>query len=73
MHKPQEHHWKPLKHILCYLIDIAHHGLFLESLKSLSVIGFCDVNWESNTDDRKLTIIFCVHVGPNVCLLRITK
>lgn len=59
-------HWKSVKKIPWYLIRTLDYELHLIKSSSLSLRGFCDIDWASNTDDRRSTLGSCVSLVPNL-------
>lgn len=54
---PLEDHWKVVKRILRYLQGTINHGLLLASagnITPITITGFCDADWASYPDDRRL-------------------
>jgi len=45
MHNPQDHHWKAVKRILCYLAGTTNHGLLIKRNSHSSILGFVDADW----------------------------
>lgn len=37
-------------------------GLFLSTKPGTSLVGYCDVDWASNPDERKFTASHCVYL-----------
>ena len=66
MQNPMKVHWKIVKRILQYLSDTLDFGTHLKKSNNLNVIGLCDVDWASNSDDRRSTLAYCVYLGPNL-------
>jgi len=65
IHVSQEHHYKAVKWILCYVADTLHHGLILKPSPSLSIIGFSNSDWVLDLDDERSTGGYCVYLGKN--------
>jgi len=66
MHSPQDHHWKAVKRILCYLAGTRTHGLIIQQCSSPSIRAFSDADWGGDVDDRKSTTGYCVFYGRNI-------
>ncbi|RVW65795.1 Retrovirus-related Pol polyprotein from transposon RE1 [Vitis vinifera] len=63
MQNPLEFHWKIVKRILRYLNGTLDYGLHLRRSSQLNLVGFCDVDWATNPDDRRSTLGYCVFLG----------
>ena len=63
MQNPLEFHWKIVKRILRYLNGTLDYGLHLRRSSQLNLVGFCDVDWATNPDDRRSTSSYCVFLG----------
>lgn len=64
-----EKHWKVVKRILRYLSGTLHYGLLIQPApihQPLSLLGFYNVDWASNHDDRRSTSDACMFLGPNI-------
>ena len=57
-----------VKRIMRYLVGTFDYGLHLRKADSqgLCFVGFCDIDWASNLDDRRSTSGYCVYLGPNL-------
>ncbi|KAL6345227.1 hypothetical protein AAG906_015710 [Vitis piasezkii] len=64
--KKGEEHWKVVKRILRYLQGTLQHGLHLKKSSNLDLVGFCDVDWAYDLDDRRATSRHCVFLQPNL-------
>jgi hypothetical protein len=63
MSKPNEQHWIAMKRVLRYLQQTAHVSLLLDSDSTLTVTGYCDADWGTDTDDRRSITGACFFVG----------
>ena len=63
---PLEEQWKAMKRILHYLVGTLHHGLVLSQSTFLQLVGFCDVDWANDFNDRRSTSDRCVFLGSNL-------
>ena len=63
---PRQNHWSYVKRIFRYLNGIINYGLFYDGNGSLELIGFCDVEWTSDSINRqsKSGYIFILGNGP---------
>ena len=52
--KPTMEYWKSIKHIMCYLNGTRNYGLLYDK-KVTDFIGYSDVDWASDLDDRRST------------------
>jgi len=66
MHNPQDHHWKAIKRILCYLVGTTNHWLLIKRNSHSSILGLADVNWGTVLDDRKSTTEYAVFLCSNI-------
>lgn len=66
MHNPKIIHWQLVKQILRCLKGTLANGLLLMHPDNLSLVGFVDVDWASDPDDRKSTIGFYAFFGSNL-------
>ncbi|XP_019077636.2 secreted RxLR effector protein 161-like [Vitis vinifera] len=66
MQKPLDTHWKVVKQILRYLNGITDLGIVLKPSEAMNLVGFCDVDWGSDVDDRRSTSGHCVFLGKNL-------
>lgn len=55
MQKPLDTHWKAVKRILRYLNGTTDLGIVLKPSETMNLVGFCDVDWGSDVDDRRST------------------
>ncbi|KAG8482310.1 hypothetical protein CXB51_027300 [Gossypium anomalum] len=63
MHAPTSSHMVALKRILRYLCGTISHGLVFRPSDRLSLVGYADVNWGLDFDDRRSTTGYCVYFG----------
>ncbi|KAG8496407.1 hypothetical protein CXB51_009171 [Gossypium anomalum] len=63
MHTPTTAHMVALKRILRYLRGTLSHGLVFRQSDRLSLVGYADVNWGLDFDDRRSTTGYCVYFG----------
>ncbi|KAE8706337.1 ACT domain-containing protein ACR1 [Hibiscus syriacus] len=69
MHDPRQEHLVVVKRILRYLVGTINHGLVIApAVVGFNVIAFTDVDWATNTDDRKSISGYCVFVGDNLVM-----
>ena len=66
MQNPLESHWKAVKRILRYLSGTLDYGLHLRRSSQLNLVGFCDVDWAMDPDDRRSTSSYCAFLGENL-------
>ncbi|KAA0059238.1 putative mitochondrial protein [Cucumis melo var. makuwa] len=66
IHTPKHTHWQLVKRILRYLKGVLYHALWLSKSDNMSLDGFVDADWASDSDDRKSTSGFCVYFGNNL-------
>ena len=66
MQRPTDEQWKTVKHILRYLRATMDYGIHLNKAIELSLIGFSNVDWGSNPDDRRSVSGHCVFFGNNI-------
>ena len=66
MHNPLKSHWKIVKRLLRYLSGTMNYGLHLRRSNRLNVTGFCDADWGSDPDNRKLVPGYCIFLGSNL-------
>ena len=52
---PKESHLNVVKRIIKYVSGICDFGLFYSKESNVSLAGYSDADWASNTDDRKST------------------
>ncbi|XP_019427177.1 PREDICTED: uncharacterized protein LOC109335499 [Lupinus angustifolius] len=67
--KPLNSHWTVVKRILRYLQGTKHLGLTITSINThsdLPLIAYCNADWASDIDDRKLTSGACLYLGPHL-------
>ena len=65
MHKPSEHDYHCLKHILRYIFGTLGRGLLIRP-GDLELRGFSDSDWANDKNDRKFTSGFLIFLGPNL-------
>ena len=63
---PRVSHLNAVKRIIKYVGGTCDYGLFYSKESNLSLVGFSDSDWDSNTDDRKSTTGGCFYVGANL-------
>lgn len=63
MHTPLLTHWKAVKRIIRYVNGTLEFGVHLHPSSSLSIYGYCDVDWGNDPDDRRSTSGFCWFLG----------
>ncbi|XP_042962617.1 secreted RxLR effector protein 161-like [Carya illinoinensis] len=64
--KPKESHLTKVKRILKYLSAMVNYGIWYSRDSNLSLVGYSDVDWAGNADDRKSTIGGCFYVSSNL-------
>ena len=66
MKTPREIHWKEAKRILHYIRGTIHFGIHYSSEGTPLLIGFTDLDWAGDPDDRKSTAgyVFSLGLGP---------
>ena len=62
---PKVSHLNIVKRIIKYVSGTCDYGLFYSKESNLSLVGYLDLDWASNADDRKSTTSGCFYVGPN--------
>ena len=55
-----------IKRIIKYVIGTCDYRLFYSKESNLSLVGFSNLDWVSNADDRKSTTGGCFYVGANL-------
>ncbi|GAA0141045.1 transmembrane signal receptor [Lithospermum erythrorhizon] len=63
---PKESHLNLVKRILKYVQGTCNHGLLYTFDTNTSLVGYCDVDWAGNMEDRKSTSGGCFFVGNNL-------
>ena len=58
-------HWTGAKHVLRYLKNTLHFGLFYK-LDSFAINAYCDSDWAGDPNDRRSTCGYGMFVGPNL-------
>ena len=59
-------HLNAVKRIIKYVSGTYDYGFFYSKESNLSLVGFSNLDWASNADDRKSTIGGCFYVGANL-------
>ena len=63
---PKVSHLNIVKRIIKYVSGTCDYGLFYSKESNLSLVGYLDLDWASNADDRKSTTSGCFYVGANL-------
>ncbi|KAF5471838.1 hypothetical protein F2P56_008604 [Juglans regia] len=63
---PKESHLTAVNRILKYLSATIDYGIWYSKDLNLSLVGYSDVDWTGNADDRKSTAGGCFYVGSNL-------
>ena len=58
-------HWTGAKHVLRYLKNTLHFGLFYKP-DSFAINVYCDSDWAGDPNDRHSTCGYGMFVGPNL-------
>ena len=61
-HEPHESHWQASKHILRYIWGTTCYGLHY-TLGDPHIVGYTDLDWVGDVDDRKSTSRFIFYLG----------
>ena len=60
---PKVSHLNAVKRIIKYFSGTCDYGFFYSKESNLSLVGFFDLDWAGNADDKKSTIDGCFYVG----------
>ena len=63
---PKKSHLNAVKRILKYVKGTIEVGLFYSKQTNQNLVGFCDVDWAGNLDDRRSTTGGCFFLGNNL-------
>ena len=63
---PKVSHLNIVKRIIKYVSGTCDYGLFYSKESNLSLVGFSDLDWANNANDRKSTTGRCFYVGVNL-------
>ena len=63
---PTRKHWNSIKHILCYLHETIDMCLFYLRESKQQLLGYTDLNFQSNRNSRKSTSRFVLALGGKV-------
>ena len=63
---PKVSHLNAVKRIIKYVSGTCDYGFFYSKESNLSLVGFFDLDWAGNADDKKSTIDGCFYVGANL-------
>lgn len=66
---PKEKHHLAVKKIIKYVRGTSEFGVWYSSGSSLNLVGYCDLDWYENYDDRKTTIEACFFYKNNLMSL----
>ncbi|XP_028550845.1 uncharacterized protein LOC114579668 [Dendrobium catenatum] len=72
MHNPINMNFQDLKHLLRYIKDTINYGLRIQS-ENLMLRTYTNVDWASDSADRKSITSFCTFLGPNLIYWSIKK
>jgi hypothetical protein len=60
---PSLEHWIMVKQIFRYMQGTLQFKLCFKRLTPQDLVGYCDVDWANDLEDRRSTIRFCIHDG----------
>ena len=63
---PKDSHLTTIKRILKHLSDIINYDVCYSKDPNLSLVDYSDVDWVTNTNNRKSTTRGCCYVGYNL-------
>ncbi len=63
MANPSLEHWIAVKRIFQYLQGTLHFKLYFRRLTPQGLVGYCDVDWAGDLEDRRSTIGFVFMMG----------
>ena len=63
---PKESHLSSVKRIIFYVNGTSNYGIWYSFDTNASLVGFSDVDWAGNCDDRKSTPSGCFFLGNNL-------
>ncbi|KAL5572309.1 hypothetical protein UlMin_021906 [Ulmus minor] len=63
MQNPLDIHWKAVKRILRYLKGTMDEGILIRWSKTLTLTGYCNVDWGNDLDNRRSTTSYCIYLG----------
>lgn len=64
--KPKSFHWVAVKHVLRYLKGTTNYELvYKKNADRLSLTGYSDADWASDSDDRRSTSGYCFSLAAN--------
>ncbi|XP_022895213.1 uncharacterized protein LOC111409392 [Olea europaea var. sylvestris] len=63
---PKESHLSSVKRIIRYVSGTVDLGIFYSRNSNLDLVGYSDVDWAGNADDRKNTTGGCFYMGSNL-------
>ena len=63
---PKVSHLNAVKRIIKYFSGTCDYGFFYSKESNLSLVGFFDLDWAGNADDKKSTIDGCFYIGANL-------
>jgi hypothetical protein len=69
MVEPKCAHWVAAKHVLRYLHGTVEYGLSYIHRDGVKLVGYSDVDWAGNTDDKKNTSGCCFSLGSGAFFL----
>ena len=64
---PKESHLLAVKKIIKYVSGIIEYGLWYTQDTTTSLIGYCDVDWAGNFEDRKNIYGGCFSLETTLC------
>ncbi|PKA47257.1 putative mitochondrial protein [Apostasia shenzhenica] len=62
MHKPTKQHLGAAKRILRYIKGTSNYGIWYSQTTNIKLFGFCDSDWAGSLDDRKVHLVFFLHL-----------
>ncbi|XP_062202094.1 uncharacterized mitochondrial protein AtMg00810-like [Phragmites australis] len=66
MHDPRDCHMAMVKHILRYIRDTTHLGLYLRALLTTTITMYSDVDWAGCLDMHRSSSGYCIFLGDSL-------
>ncbi|XP_059078089.1 secreted RxLR effector protein 161-like [Cryptomeria japonica] len=63
MQEPHELHWKAAKRILHYVQGTRNYGIRYAAGTDIDLVGYTDLDWTTDSQDRKSTSGYCFSLG----------